>query len=667
MAEEQIILDIVIDDSKTNQSIGSMKKEIRELQSVLTTLDPNSEEFAKAAARAGELKDNIEDANEAVNNMKGEPIESLKSNFEGLGSKIKNLDFEGATRSLNAMGGSISKINFGAIVKQIGQMGMAFVKMAGQLAMSLGPLALVVGAIALVGYTIYNNYKKMEEAEKEVQAAHEEFLAVMSDGGAVMEAHAKSIENLNETYRKTKQELDLLNGDITQVQANADNAKAEAMKTFSEIAERHASTVVDIKMKYDKLMQEETERMNLVSPGNANYEKKQREHWNRVSTYERQYREASKKEEEQYQKERLINTQNFTARLEVIYKKNNEKEVQAAVDKWTSMNKAADDYFKNLQKQYYGAYYTALVTYDDELKKYDEYLKNKTWSLAQYNEAVMMLQITQKKKLDELEKLDDPDELSPEMKLTGEAYEFWLNTQIKKQQEQEKFATETIGLENELEAWKTGQYAKDIMSFEWSNTQKLEVLKRFYEAGKIQEEHYNAAVEQTWQNRLSLWQNMNGAMANMSESFFSFLENINDRNEKKQRKIKKAAFTVNKVTSAIDTAIAGAKGVIEAAPVVPLQILVAAQTAAAIASILSKKFPEEGTSGAAAGNDVAGLSTMTAIPTQTQLYNTGGGTPTTFASLTSSNQGMINRVYVVESDITSTQANVAKVNVVSSF
>lgn len=653
MAEEQIILDIVIDDSKTNQSIGSMKKEIRELQSVLTTLDPNSEEFAKAAARAGELKDNIEDANDAVNNMKGEPIESLKNNFEGLGGKIKSLDFEGATKSLNAMGTSISKLNFGNIIKQVGQMGGAFLKMAGQVAMVLGPLALVAGAIALV----VAGFMQYTKAAEEAAAAEQKYQDVVRETIKTADERTRSLQK---SYAQSVIDVQLANGEITQVEYDQAKLKQETMDKFIETRKQHYEELNKIRTEFENNQAAEDKRYNSINGLSRE------EHLKNAYRILNQYKADEKKLEEKHQQDILLINQTYGNKVTELIKKNKNKNVEVANSQWTSMNKAADDYFKELEKKYYGAYYTAIVTYDDELKKYDEYLKNKTWTLAQYNEAVMMLQITQKKKLDELDKLE-VDELSPEMQLTWEAYEFWLNTQIKKREEQEKFATETIGLENELEAWKTGQYAKDIMSFEWSNTQKLEVLKRFYEAGKIQEEDYNAAVEQTWQNRLSLWQNMNGAMANMSESFFSFLENINDRNEKKQRKIKKAAFTVNKVTSAIDTAIAGSKGVIEAAPNIPLQILVAAQTAAAIASILSKKFPEEGTSGAGAGNEVGGLNTMTAIPTQTQLYNTGGGTPTTFASLTSSNQGMINRVYVVESDITSTQANVAKVNVVSSF
>ena len=653
MAEEQIILDIVIDDSKTNQSIGSMKKEIRELQSVLTTLDPNSEEFAKAAARAGELKDNIEDANEAVNNMKGEPIESLKNNFEGLGSKIKNLDFEGATRSLNAMGKSISKLNFGNIIKQVGQMGGAFLKMAGQVAMVLGPLALVAGAIALV----VAGFMQYTKAAEEAAAADQKFQDVIRETTIAAEERTKA---LKESYDTSVLDAQLAAGEITKLEYDNEKLQQEALKQVQDARSKHYDELAKIRTAFEEDQAAEDKRYNSINGLSRE------EHLKNAYAILNRFKSAEKKLTEEYNKQILIIEETYGNKVTTLLQNNNNKEHQSSVDKWTSMNEAADNYFKELEKKYYGAYYTAIVTYDDELKKYDEYLKNKTWTLAQYNEAVMMLQITQKKKLDELDKLD-PDELSPEMQLTWEAYEFWLNTQIKKREEQEKFATETIGLENELEAWKTGQYAKDIMSFEWSNTQKLEVLKRFYEAGKIQEEDYNAAVEQTWQNRLSLWQNMNGAMANMSESFFSFLENINDRNEKKQRKIKKAAFTVNKVTSAIDTAIAGAKGVIEAAPIVPLQVLVAAQTAAAIASILSKKFPEEGTSGAGAGNEVGGLNTMTAIPTQTQLYNTGGGTPTTFASLTSSNQGMINRVYVLAQDVTDVQKDINKVNVVSSF
>lgn len=659
---EQLVIDLLIQD-KSTQSIAQMRAEVKKLQSELANLDPNTAEFEAAARRAGELRDNIEDTSESVNNMKGEPIESLKGNFEGLGTSVKNLDFEGATRKLNAMGSSLKNINFGSIIKQIGGMGKALLS----LAATAGPILLIAGAIAAIGYAVYNNYKKMDEAEKAVQEAHEEFLSTMRDGGEVMDAHAKSMDNLTEQYRKAQQELDLLNGNITKTEAAANDAKAESMKTFSEIAERHASTVVKIQMDYDKLMAEETERMSNVSPGNMNYEKLQQEHWQRVQQYEREFRRESLKEQEAYNKERLKLEDIFGKKLEKIYTEGNDKEVKAAQDKWDSMNKSADEYFKNLQKKYYGAYYTAITTYDEELAKYNEYLKNKVWTQAQYDEAMVMLKATHERKMAELE-TPEVEELSPEITLTQAAFDFWLQKQIEKKALAEKFATETIGLENELEAFKTGQYAKDITSFNWSADLKLQKLKEFYEAGKIQEQHYNEAVQQVQMQRLDNYKAVSDTMGNISSSFFEFLGNLAEGNDKKQKKIQKAAFKVNKATSATETGINTAQAIMKIAASIPppfslpLQIMTGIQGAMQVAAILSKKFPEDGNA------DTGGSTPSTAgtTPSVSNMYGSGGGTPTTFQSLSPANQP-IQKVYVLESEISSAQASVAKVGVQSNF
>lgn len=661
--DEQLVIDLLIQD-KSAMSIAQMRAEVKKLQSELANLDPNTAEFEAAARRAGELRDNIEDASESVNNMKGDPIESLKGNFEGLGTSVKNLDFEGATRKLNAMGSSMKNINFGAIVKQIGQMGGAFLKMAAQAVMALGPLIAVAGAVAAIAYA----FKLQADAEKKAEESVANFNAIMEDSGEVMTAHSDKLKQLSDDYKKLSLDVQLANGEIDKSEYDVAIAKQKYMDMFVEARKRNYDTLSKLETDYNKAVQDI--KAEYASRLRTSVDEEERaEHLQNLANLEKNYQAYILKEQKAFNAERLAIEKNFGKEVEGIYTKNNEKEIKAAQDKWASMNKSADEYFKNLQEKYYGAYYTAITTYDEELAKYKEYLANKTWTQKQYDEAMVMLKKTHEREMAELE-APEVEELSPEMTLTQEAFDFWLQKQIEKKALAEKFATETIGLENELEAFKTGQYAKDITSFNWSAELKLEKLKWFYENGKIQEEHYNDAVYQVQMQRLDNYKAVSDTMASISTSFFEFLGNLAEGNEKKQKKIQKAAFKVNKATSATSTAINTSQAIMKIAAEIPfpfsipLQILTGIQGAAQVAAILSKKFPEDGN--AQTGGGGTAPSTAGTTPSIANMYGGGGGTPTTFQSLSPANQP-IQKVVVLESDISSAQQNVAKVGVQSTF
>lgn len=652
---EQLVIDLLIQD-KSAMSISEMRKQVKELQSELANLDPNSAEFERVSKAAAEMRDSIDDANDAVNNMKGDPIESLKGNFEGLGTSVKNLDFEGATRKLNAMGSSIKNINFGSIAKQVGQMGGAFLKMAGQLAATLGPLALIAGAVALVvaGFNQYNDVmKKVEETEAE-------YNKTVRDTNDAIDARIKL---LDKEYNQLELNNEYLNGEYTEVEFKVEKTKREHLDKFVEAKAQQFLELQKLNEDFQKRQQAEDDRYNSIAGISRE------EHLKRAYAILNQYKADEKKLIEKHNEEILKLEKIFGEKIETIYTEDNKKEVKAASDKWASMNKSADDYFKSLQEKYYGAYYRAITGYDEELAKYNEYLANKLWTQAQYDEAIKMLAITHKKEMDAIE-TTTVDELSPEMKLTKEAFDFWLQKQIEKQALAEKYATETIGLENELEAYKTGQYAKDIASFNWSADLKLEKLKWFYENGKIQEQHYNDAVYQVQMQRLDNYKAVNDTMAGISTSFFDFLTNLSEGNEKKQKKIKKAAFNINKATSAVETGIDTTQAIMKIAAEIPppfsipLQIATGIQGALAVAAILSKKFPEDGN--AQTGGGGTAPSTAGTTPSVANMYGSGGGTPTTFQSLSPANQP-IQKVVVLESDISSAQQNVAKVGVQSTF
>jgi len=66
MATEKIVFEVETKTGNSAASVKSVKAELRALQNEMAGLQVGSDAFVKAAQRAGQLKDQIEDANMAV-------------------------------------------------------------------------------------------------------------------------------------------------------------------------------------------------------------------------------------------------------------------------------------------------------------------------------------------------------------------------------------------------------------------------------------------------------------------------------------------------------------------------------------------------------------------------------------------------------------------------
>jgi hypothetical protein len=105
---------------------------------------------------AGELKDKISDANEAVNVFAtGSKFEQVSNGFSGIKDSIMSLDFEEAATKAKTFATTLSTVNpasiltgMGSFVKMLGTLGTAFVKLGVQILMN--PLFLIVAAVVAI-------------------------------------------------------------------------------------------------------------------------------------------------------------------------------------------------------------------------------------------------------------------------------------------------------------------------------------------------------------------------------------------------------------------------------------------------------------------------------------------------------------------------------------
>lgn len=155
--------------------LSALKKELKEIRGqIVDSTDPV--EMERLAKRAGQLTDNLRDANEQINIFAGgSGFERVSNNLGDVGSKLASLDFKGAGDSAMLLANNIKSINpaevteqmkgltdtfkglgkagfsvIGGLIKNVGAMAKSFFQMG--LSLLANPIFLIGAAIAaLVG------------------------------------------------------------------------------------------------------------------------------------------------------------------------------------------------------------------------------------------------------------------------------------------------------------------------------------------------------------------------------------------------------------------------------------------------------------------------------------------------------------------------------------
>jgi hypothetical protein len=141
--------------------LGAIKAELRDLKGQIANAT-DSETMAKLAQRAGELKDQLADANDAVNTFAtGSKFEAVSNSFGSMKDSLMSLDFEEAADKAKIFATSLGNIKpadinkaFSGLVSTIGTIGKAFMSL-GQTLLA-NPIYLIAAVIAgVIAATIY--------------------------------------------------------------------------------------------------------------------------------------------------------------------------------------------------------------------------------------------------------------------------------------------------------------------------------------------------------------------------------------------------------------------------------------------------------------------------------------------------------------------------------
>jgi hypothetical protein len=252
---EPIVRTFEIDTTKSEQNLRSLgtafdsadnagkslKAQLRELQAQLANTDPQTQKYRELSKAAGELKDKIQDAAQAVGTQAGGAFEKVSGSLGLVTSRIASLDFEGAAEGAKLLAQNISDIKPGDIAKGIQGIGSAFA--------SVGK-ALLTNPIFLVGAAIAAAIVYAEELLSLIDGvtdAEQEALNVQKERAATAKEQFDLIGQTEESLKRqglsekqiTELKLQQLNAAILEQQVVVETSKQQAASQIAA-AERNA-------------------------------------------------------------------------------------------------------------------------------------------------------------------------------------------------------------------------------------------------------------------------------------------------------------------------------------------------------------------------------------------------------------------------------------------
>jgi len=308
--------------------IGAIKAELRDLKGqIADATDPES--LRQLSMRAGELKDQLKDANEAVNVFaSGSKFEQVSNSIGGIKDSLMSLDFEEANQKAQVFAGALGKLNPADLAKgmkglmgTLSTVGGAFVKLGATILAN--PIFLLVAVITVIVVAIGFFLKKIGVLDAVLKAIMAPINAVIQgfkdltdwlgltdnaaeeNSAAIKESADQNIKSIQSEMAARKQLFD-----VTQ---NLSNEEISMIEQQTGLTIDRYKTKEDLDIEEIQRVQEQNDR--------------------RIEAFEQ---ESSLNEEEQKEYDGLVNAKrdsvNKIIALE-IQKVNNQKKLALDIDK----------------------------------------------------------------------------------------------------------------------------------------------------------------------------------------------------------------------------------------------------------------------------------------------------------------------------------------------
>lgn len=227
----------------SNSNLISMRKELKDVQSQLLALEPGSKQFDALAARAGKLRDQLNNVSQQINANAAPALESVGNQATILRGKLTSLDFAGVGESFKSLGSSIGRVSFKDAEDGIRGMASGFISLGR--ALLANPLFLVAGAIGGIVLGLQAWRKAALEVDSVLAATLDTQQRIVAAQQADLDSALGKTEQLRLQGKSEREILEIKKAQTTEViaaleaqlitQEEINNQQIEAAKKGKEI------------------------------------------------------------------------------------------------------------------------------------------------------------------------------------------------------------------------------------------------------------------------------------------------------------------------------------------------------------------------------------------------------------------------------------------------
>lgn len=235
-------LELLIKDSQAANSVGDIRKQLKELKTAMLTVGEDSEEFNQLAQAAAKLKDRVEEANEKIESMNPDKFKGLNQMATGAATGIQlatssmallGIESEDAQKAMMRVQAAMA---FAQAINDIDKLKKGFT--AFNNTVKANPIIAVATALVALGAAIYEVWSAQQDANSELAKATREYEKQKEVTDQLVNQYENEIELM--TARGDKEE------DIIAVKRKLINAQ---MLELSQSVAMHKASVEQIKDK----------------------------------------------------------------------------------------------------------------------------------------------------------------------------------------------------------------------------------------------------------------------------------------------------------------------------------------------------------------------------------------------------------------------------------
>lgn len=698
--------------------IGAIKKELRELKGEIANAT-DSEQVAKLSQRAGELKDQLADANEQVNIFaSGSKFEQVSNGLGSIKSSIMSLDFAEAGEKAKLLTTALKGINpadfaaqfkgFGQVVLQLGSaVGVAMKQfIAFGISLLANPIFLLVAVITAIVVAIVLLLHKMGILKKIIDflmkpiydliqgfkdltdwlgitsfAAEENAEKMLAANEQIMESSKARQETLvgnfdyeirmAKIYGQETLDLEIAKskaiGTESKKRLSAAQKALDAQLKLGEDADQKTIKKLkdQIKEENNNILNQRRERNAIIAEDRVKKEEEQQKELDKQKQHNEKIAkanaDAAKKAADAAKKfaEDRINAQRTIADLEIaLIENDNEREIATINEKYVRQ-------MQDLQKN-------EALTAAEKTRLAELYNQQLQVDLKKQEQTVIDAEKAKQQKVNDLVKANQEAALQAE-----EDYYEQYRLLVMNEQGREVDAVNSKYFQLIAKAEQYGldtKVLKEQQEKELADITKKYADKQAKDVADAEAKKRNAALE-TANNALKIAEDSTKAIQNVGDIAFAAKMSKVKKGSKEEEELAKKQFKFNKAMQLAGAIVDAGKAVTASLAASPLAIgpvpnpagiasLAAAVTTSAvnIAKIAATQFTSTNAPGGTQPTIDSASSTSTTSSTPSfNLFGAGNDMNNVGGSQTQQTEITVNAV-VSETELTKTQNKIAKIN-----